>query len=154
MGSFVAAAFWTPATSLVVIVLVAFGMGTVTPPLLTVIQNHLRSEQMGLATSSQQFFRQLGGAIGVSMIGFIMNALIRSQLAAVPGVSTLGDLQRALFKADTAPTGAAEALSHGLSAAFVVSALVGSIALYCAFNIPQFATARDASSEMPDPTTD
>lgn len=93
--SCVAGAFWTPQTSLVVIVIVAFlmgvGMGTVTPPLLTSIQNPLGSEQMGLATSSQQFFRQLGGAMGVSILGFAMNALIRGRLATVPGVSTLSD---------------------------------------------------------------
>jgi hypothetical protein len=150
-ASFVAGTFWRPTTPLAVIVAVAFvmgvGMGTVTPPLLTVIQNHLGAERMGLATSSQQFFRQLGGAMGVSIIGFIMNALIRDRLAAVPGVSTLGDLQRALFETATAPTGAAAALADGLSAAFVVSALVGVVALGCTIALPRSVHTRDASGD-------
>jgi EmrB/QacA subfamily drug resistance transporter len=150
-ASFVAGTFWRPTTPLTVIVVVAFvmgvGMGTVTPPLLTVIQNHLGAERMGLATSSQQFFRQLGGAMGVSIIGFIMNALIRDRLAAVPGVSTLGDLQRALFETATAPAGAAAALAHGLSAAFVVSAIVGAMALACTVWLPRSVRTRDASTD-------
>lgn len=157
MVSFAAAAFWTAQTSLIVIVVVAFfmgvGMETVTPPLLTAIQNHLGTEQMGLATSSQQFFRQLGGAMGVSVLGFAMNALIRDQLASVAGVSTLGDLQRVLFEADAAPPGADRALAHGLSVVFVISAVIGVIALKFAFDIPQSAADSDPSSEMTDPAT-
>jgi EmrB/QacA subfamily drug resistance transporter len=156
--SFAAAAFWTPSTALAVIVIVAFvmgvGMGTVTPPLLTVIQNHLGAERMGLATSSQQFFRQLGGAMGVSMIGFVMNALIRGRLATVPGVSTLNDLQRALFEANTAPPGAAAALAHGLSVAFVISAVIGTVALASTIGLPHSVEKSDAGAEMADPTTD
>lgn len=154
---FAAAAFWRPDTSLAFIVVVAFvigaGMGTVTPPLLTAIQNHLGTERMGLATSSQQFFRQLGGAMGVSVIGFLMNALIRNRLASIPGVSTLDDLQRALFAAD-APPGAGAALAHGLSVAFVVSAIIGLIALAFSLWIPGPDADRSSRSETTDPTTD
>lgn len=157
-ASFAAGAFWTPATSLVVIVAVAFvmgvGMGTVTPPLLTVIQNHLGAERMGLATSSQQFFRQLGGAMGVSVLGFVITTLARGQLAAVPGVSTLGDLQRVLFETNTPPAGAAAALASGLSSAFVVSAVIGVVALVVVFGLPRGDNRSDPSTERADPTTD
>lgn len=147
--SFAAAAFWTPATSLAVIVVVTFfmgvGMGTVTPPLLTAIQNHLGTERMGLATSTQQFFRQLGGAMGVSMLGFTMNALVREQLASVPGVSTLGDLQRVLFAAD-APAGAAAALADGLTAAFVISTVIALVTLGVVLAIPESSSERESGS--------
>jgi EmrB/QacA subfamily drug resistance transporter len=156
--SFAAGAFWTPATSLAVIVAVAFvmgvGMGTVTPPLLTVIQNHLGAEQMGLATSSQQFFRQLGGAMGVSVLGFVITTLARGQLAAVPGVSTLGDLQRVLFETNTPPAGAAAALASGLSSAFVISAVIGLVALVVVFKLPRGESGSSASTERADPATD
>ncbi|WP_010612174.1 MDR family MFS transporter [Halococcus hamelinensis] len=156
--SFAAGAFWTPATSLIVIVAVSFvmgvGMGTVTPPLLTVIQNHLGTEQMGLATSSQQFFRQLGGAMGVSILGFVITTLAREQLAAVPGVSTLGDLQRVLFETNTPPAGAAAALASGLSSAFVISAVIGVGALVAVFGLPRGESGSNANSEQADPATD
>lgn len=40
-----------------------------------------------------------------------------------------------LFEGDTAPAGAASVLAHGLSVTFVVSAIIGMIALKFAFDI-------------------
>lgn len=47
---------------------------------------------MGLAASSQQFFRNLGGTVGVAVLGGVLNASMRDRLTPVPGMSDLGDL--------------------------------------------------------------
>lgn len=139
--SFVAASLtWsvvTPTWFLVAnVFLMGVGMGALTPPLLTTIQNHLGTDQMGLATASQQFFRNLGGTMGVSVLGFAMNVTLRDRLAPLPGIDTIGDLQRQLLTAGGAPTGVAEVLAAGLVTVFVISALVSVAAVGAALQLP------------------
>ncbi len=138
--SFGLAAFWSTGTPLLAILANAFvmgvGMGALTPPLLTAIQNHLGTRQMGLATSSQQFFRNLGGTAGVAVLGVIMNAVISDKLAAVSGVSNLGDLQRVLLQSNALSAGIAGALTDGLTTIFTVSFVVGLAALALAIYLP------------------
>lgn len=140
----VAAATWTAATPTWLLVgnvfLMGVGMGALTPPLLTAIQNHLGTERMGLATSSQQFFRNLGGTVGVALLGFAMNVTLRDQLASVPGVSTIGDLQRALLGAGAPPPGVAEVLVAGLGTVFLASVVVSLLTLAFASRIPARST--------------
>lgn len=124
-ASFVAGAFWTSGLPLPVVLVNVFvmgvGMGMLTPPLLTTIQNRLGTERMGLATSSQQFFRNLGGTIGVTVLGIVMTVVMRDQLDTVPGVSGLGDLQRVLLGSSTTPDGIPAVLTGGLTTVFAVS---------------------------------
>ena len=122
--------------------LMGVGMGALTPPLLTAIQNHLGVERMGLATSSQQFFRNLGGTMGVSLLGFAMNLTLRDQLATVPGVSSIGDLQRALLGSAGAPPGIAGALVAGLTTVFATSLVVSLVVLALVAWIPARSTGR------------
>lgn len=127
-ASFVAGAFWTASLPLPAILVNVFvmgvGMGMITPPLLTTIQNRLGTEQMGLATSSQQFFRNLGGTIGVTVLGIVMTLVMNDQLDAVPGVSDLGDLQRVLLDSSTPPDGLTVVLTEGLTTVFAVSFVI------------------------------
>ena len=136
----VAAAVWTVATPTWLLVgnvlCMGVGMGALTPPLLTAIQNHLGAERMGLATSSQQFFRNIGGTVGVALLGFAMNLTLRDQLASVPGVATIGDLQRELLGSGGAPPGVAEVLVVGLTTVFAASVVVSLAALAFAIGVP------------------
>jgi EmrB/QacA subfamily drug resistance transporter len=50
------------------------GMGIVLIPLLLGVQNSVPRRQLGIATSGTQFFRSIGGAIGVSVMGAVMSA--------------------------------------------------------------------------------
>ncbi|MFB6302633.1 MAG: MDR family MFS transporter [Haloferacaceae archaeon] len=139
-ASFVVAALWTVATPLWAMMLTVFltgvGMGTLTPPILVAVQNHLGTERMGLATSSQQFFRNLGGTVGVAVLGVVLNVAMRERLAAVPGVSDLDDLQELLLRGGDAPPGIAAVMADGLTTVFAVAALVCLVAAAAAARIP------------------
>ena len=140
VGSFaVAAAVWSTTTPLWLLVsnvfLMGVGMGMLTPPLLTAIQNHLGTERMGLATSSQQFFRNLGGTAGVATLGFVMNVTLRDRLATVPGVASIGDLQRLLL-GGTPPAGLGAVMMAGLRVVFVASLGVCLLAAVAAWAVP------------------
>jgi EmrB/QacA subfamily drug resistance transporter len=135
-----AAAVWSTTTPLWVLVgnvfLMGVGMGALTPPLLTAIQNHLGADRMGLATSSQQFFRNLGGTAGVAVLGFVMNLTLRDRLATVSGVETIGDLQRLLLGTGTAPEGLGAVMIQGLHTVFVASLVVCLLAAVAAATVP------------------
>lgn len=140
----VATVAWTATTPTWLLVSNVFvmgvGMGALTPPLLTAIQNHLGAERMGLATSSQQFFRNIGGTMGVSVLGFAMNVTLRDKLASVPGVSTIGDLQRVLLGPAGVPPGVAEVMVAGLTTVFAASVIVSLLALVAVVWIPSRST--------------
>jgi EmrB/QacA subfamily drug resistance transporter len=139
----VAATVWTTATPLWILVANVFvmgvGMGALTPPLLTAIQNHLGADRMGLATSSQQFFRNLGGTAGVAVLGFAMNLTLRDRLAAVSGVDTIGDLQRLLLGAGETPPGLGAVMMEGLQTVFLASLVVCLLAAGGAWLLPDTA---------------
>lgn len=139
-------AFWSVSLPLSVILVNVFamgvGMGMLTPPLLTMIQNRLGTERMGLATSSQQFFRNLGGTIGVAVLGVVMTIVMHDRLGGIPGVSGLGDLQRTLLATSNPPAGLAAVLTDGLTTVFAVSAGICVLAVGLAVTLP--STTRDS----------
>ncbi|MGH7904067.1 MAG: MDR family MFS transporter [Candidatus Dormibacteraceae bacterium] len=65
---------------------VGFGMGMLTTPVLIVIQSSVAWAQRGAATALNQFSRTIGGAIGISLMGILLEARIHG----VPGRAALG----------------------------------------------------------------
>lgn len=57
-------------------------MGILIPVLILVVQNAVHPRNLGVATSSGQVCRQLGGSIGVAMFGALFNARLGATLAA------------------------------------------------------------------------
>ncbi len=55
------------------IVVLGLGMGLVMPTLTIALQNEFPPEQRGVVTSSSQFFRSIGGTLGVTILGVVMN---------------------------------------------------------------------------------
>jgi EmrB/QacA subfamily drug resistance transporter len=62
------------------IVVMGLGLG-VTFPLYTIaVQNTVSRQMMGVATSSLQFFRTIGGTLGLAILGSVLNNRFASQL--------------------------------------------------------------------------
>lgn len=68
---------WTGAGSLVV----GLGMGTFTAPLLIVIQSSVEWRQRGAATALNQLSRTIGGAVGVSLMGVVLQRFVSAARA-------------------------------------------------------------------------
>jgi EmrB/QacA subfamily drug resistance transporter len=49
------------------------GMGLIFVPLLLAVQNSVVRHQLGIATSATQFFRLIGGTVGVTVMGAVMS---------------------------------------------------------------------------------
>jgi EmrB/QacA subfamily drug resistance transporter len=62
--------------------LAGFGMGTISLTYLIAVQNSVPWNQRGVATASSQFARSIGGAVGVSAMGAVLNTRLASQLLA------------------------------------------------------------------------
>ena len=56
-------------------------MGILIPVLVLVIQNAVHPRDLGVATSSVQVFRQLGGSTGIAVFGALSNARLATTLA-------------------------------------------------------------------------
>jgi EmrB/QacA subfamily drug resistance transporter len=55
------------------IIFLGFGIGLVMPTITIAVQSAFSFEQRGVATSSTQFFRMIGGSLGMTVLGVIFN---------------------------------------------------------------------------------
>ncbi|MGY0062229.1 MDR family MFS transporter [Streptomyces sp. LZ34] len=60
-----------------------FGLGLVMQVLVTIVQNSVRYQDLGVATSGNTFFRSIGGSFGVSVFGTIFANSLAPRLADV-----------------------------------------------------------------------
>ncbi|GGS20635.1 MDR family MFS transporter [Deinococcus knuensis] len=65
-----------------IMVLLGLGLGPVNSQLTLAVQNAAPREQLGSATGGNQFFRQIGGTLAVSLFGALVNAHLNANLAA------------------------------------------------------------------------
>src|SRR5207249_4528010 len=69
------------------------GMGLIMVPMLIAVQNAVAASELGAATSLTQFFRTVGGAVGVSVMGAVMSHRLQRGLdmgSALHGVFVVG----------------------------------------------------------------
>ena len=120
---------------------VGVGLGFCTLSFVLAVQNAVAWEQRGVATSSSQLFRNIGGAVGVSAVGAVFGVRLRSELSHLPGAETLGvnalldSSQRGAVPLDVL-TVAVEALESGLHSAFVAVAVIAALAAFVVFLLP------------------
>jgi EmrB/QacA subfamily drug resistance transporter len=69
---------------------VGAGVGLAVPALLIAMQSEVGAEQLGSTTSLNHFFRQMGGAVGVSVVGAMVGGALVASRAPVKGASSFG----------------------------------------------------------------
>lgn len=87
----------SPYTRLLVqLIIIGIGLGMSMPVFQVTVQNAVEHKFLGVATSAMQVFRQIGGTIGVAVMGSIMGNLMSDKMedlmpenasAAIPGLS-------------------------------------------------------------------
>lgn len=65
--------FTTQQIAIYYIVILGVGMGTIMPIVTIAVQSAFGAEQRGVATSATQFFRSIGGTLGMTILGSIFN---------------------------------------------------------------------------------
>lgn len=95
--------------------LLGVGLGVVSSTATSVIMGSLAGDSLGLASSLNDTARELGGTIGVAVMGSVFNAVYRAETAAA-------------FDGSPLPAAAREAVRQSLGVAIEVAAKVGAIA--------------------------
>lgn len=75
-----------------ILTLFGFGLGLIFPNLTLTVQNASRFEDLGIATSTSNFFRSMGGAFGAAVGGAVMTTQLDDRLLDRLGPSQLDDL--------------------------------------------------------------
>jgi len=102
--------------------LLGLGMGFLSTPYLLAVQNAVPRHQRGVATSSVQFFRTIGGSIAVAALGAMLNAhLARSLVSEVdPNVALNQELRTGIPQETLSEL--VNALDGGLGSIYLVMA--------------------------------
>ncbi|HEX2143981.1 MAG TPA: MDR family MFS transporter [Glycomyces sp.] len=156
---------WTSGGFLLVL---GIGMGMFMQPLVLAMQNIVRPEDLGAGTSTNNFSRSLGGAIGTAVLGAVMTSRLNDELAAnLPGaVAQLSPDQAAGFgdidlsSVIESPTVVAhlpepvrlvvqQAFTGGLDLVFTVAASIAAVTIALALFMPNL-TLRGPSPAAPD----
>jgi EmrB/QacA subfamily drug resistance transporter len=154
-------------------VVLGAGIGPTNSLLTLAVQNALPEDKLGAATSANQFFRQIGGTLGVGVFGAVITARVRAGLpdllqGAGPlpdgAVATLADpnlltdpARLAAVRATLAPTlgsdGVArveaalrQLLGQGVSEVFLLSLIIAVVALLVVVRLPPAELRGDASA--------
>ena len=131
------------------------GMGSTTNSTLIAVQNAVAWNQRGVATASTQFFRTIGGAIGVAIMGAILTSAMTSRLAAIPGVPEGASADNLLTSGERAklPAGVLDAMQRALAGSLHEIFYVVVLAAVAAFAIVLFfprGRAQDMVKASPD----
>lgn len=76
LSTMTTATTWFVATFYIVVL--GFGMGAIMPTVTLAVQSAFPPEQRGVATSATQFFRSIGGTLGMTLLGVVFNNHSRS----------------------------------------------------------------------------
>lgn len=101
--------FTTQRTAIYYIVILGVGMGTIMPIVTIAVQSAFGAEQRGVATSATQFFRSIGGTLGMTILGSIFNGYSKNIMekeffpSLQNGSVLLGPLTPMFEKAHTEP---------------------------------------------------
>jgi hypothetical protein len=144
-------------------VLLGLGLGFNFQPVILAVQNAVRPQEMGVATSSVTFFRQMGGTIGVAAFLSILFTRLPSDIAgaakaaitANPAIAPqFAALKSANLTSDTAaflahqPAAVVNAFKVGFSNSidlvFLVAAAVVAIGFFVLLFLPQVALRNES----------
>ena len=123
--------------------LIGSGMGLVMITQLIAVQSSVPRERMGIATSTAQFFRSIGGAVGVAIMGTVMArgmtaqiAVLGSEISVNPGFQQLVEDPNAFLQPAIRDTVSPELvlafqsmLANALHSVFVIGTVVSVLGL-------------------------
>ena len=127
--------------------IVGLGLGFMATPYLLAVQNAVPWRRRGVATSSVQFFRTIGGAVAVAALGAVLNAHLAADVGA--GVDPNVVLQPTLRTALAPETlgRLVHALDGGLNAVYLAMAGMAAVGLAVALGFPRGSALTHAHQE-------
>lgn len=121
------------------VALMGIGMGFSIPPFLIAVQTTVQRRQLGIATSTIQFSRSIGGTLGVSVMGAALSARLASNLSA-SGLdpNLVSQLLEPLPGAEAVIDQSARiAIADAISLVFLIAFIAAALALTATFFTPR-----------------
>jgi len=118
------------------------GMGLSISPLLIAVQSSVRKRDLGTATSTLQFSRNIGGTIGVSVMGAVLASRLATSLTAAGVDPTTVSLDSLIDPVASSSSNAAFdhtlqfALGGAIQGVFIIAFIAAILALIASFFIP------------------
>jgi EmrB/QacA subfamily drug resistance transporter len=111
-----------------VMAVIGVGMGLLMQPLIVAVQHGLARSELGAGTASGAFLRQLGGSLGVAILGAVLSNRLAGTIA--PGLAPLlKEPARILALPEPLRTTIRAAFVDSLHAVFVVAAVMGVVSI-------------------------
>jgi hypothetical protein len=140
--------------------IVGAGMGLTMITSMIAVQHGVKRSMLGIATSTSQFFRSIGSAIGVAVMGTVMTQRMNQQIALAPAVDGLRQLAEkpdAILQ-PTARAGLAPGLVHtfqqmlanSLHSVFIVGTVICAAAIVASILMPAMRLVNPASTPAGD----
>lgn len=146
-----------PGTSMLFIMgamlVLGMGLGFMATPYLLAVQNAVPQRRRGVATSTIQFFRTIGGAIAVAVLGAVLNAALGGGAGAAMDADADAALDPAL-RAALSPErldALVGALSRGLQHVFTVMVVIAAAGAVLAWLFPRGSAESHAHAEARGP---
>ncbi len=127
---------WGRGPVMLAMFLLGLGLGFLSTPYLLAVQNAVPQRRRGVATSSVQFFRSIGGAVAVAALGAVLNAHLAVTLGADvdPNVALNPELRTMIPPESLAQL--VTALEGGLGSIYLVMAGLAAIGIAVALHFP------------------
>ena len=148
-------------------VLLGLGLGFNFQPVILAVQNAVRPQEMGVATSSVTFFRQMGGTIGVAAFLSILfttlpnkihSAFVDAGLGKIAGSVDVNAALSDTSKVASAPAPVVHAFQTGFSASidlvFLVAAAVVAIGFFVMLFLPEVPLRNQSGIQAQQSGTD
>ena len=123
--------------------LTGFGLGPGQSLFSLAVQNAVPASQIGVVTSANQFFRQIGSTLGVAVFGTLLTHNLTKALGAQGSTLDIGALEGMALKAQAAGASAGvdpalrATISHAITGGFAASLLVIFAGLVVVLFIPE-----------------
>jgi hypothetical protein len=133
------------------LILMGMGMGLSVPSLTIAVQTAVARRDLGTATSTLQFARSIGGAVGVSVMGTVLGLRLSRTLRAAgldPDRVSLGRLLDPMARPSAATaldTAVRGALAEAIAAIFVFAFVAAAIGLLATVAAPKGSVAQLAA---------
>jgi EmrB/QacA subfamily drug resistance transporter len=139
--------------------LLGAGMGMNALPMLMAVQSVMPPELLGIATSATQFFRSIGGAFGVAIVGSAfhthVSAALRQEPAAV--AKLFQNPEAVMYSSHTVdPAHLArfrEIMASGLQQVFLIIFVLSLVSFISVFLVPREVELLAPEAELKEPTT-
>ncbi len=134
--------------------LMGLGMGVAMPAFLIAVQSTISREDLGVATSTLQFSRSIGGTLGVSILGVFLSSRLASQLMAVgvdPASVSLNTLLDPIAGANISFEGPLrQALAVSIAGMFIIAFIAALAALGAVAFAPAGKISQLMHQRLPD----